>query len=272
MAVEVMAWNVLDAFSDESRARGVLQVVQEQRPDAAVFSEAWREGKDELLDDVLDALNRSGYTVAHGLYEDNDGRQDRHGIIGIVRSELVADQKPQLVSLGSRNAVHVPVVNTAGDTETVFDFFGAHLDDRSERRRLSQAERLIATADFSGRVVVGGDLNAMHRSDPRAKALRVVRPIARRMPTVDPRPDFKPPKLKRIGSLASRLTDMATGTTLERFEEAGFEDTDTRHQPTKGPFNLDYILVKGLVAFGQRTHDKSPLSDHRAISTSVYAK
>lgn len=271
MAVEVMAWNVLDAFSDESRARGVLQVVQEQRPDAAVFSEAWREGKDGLLDNVLDDLDRNGYAVAHGLYEDNDGRQDRHGIIGIVRSELVADQKPQLVSLGSRNAVHVPVVSTAG-TETVFDFFGAHLDDRSEQRRLAQAERLIAAADFSGRVVVGGDLNAMHRTDPRAKALRAVRPIARRMPTVEPRPDFKPPKLKRIGSLASRLTDMATGTTLERFEDAGFEDADSRRQPTKGPFNIDHILIKGLVSFDQRTHDKSPLSDHRAISTSVYAK
>jgi len=270
MAVEIMAWNVLDAFSDESRGRGVLQVVQEQRPDAAVFSEAWREGKDELLDNVLDDLGRSGYTVAHGLYEDNDGRQDRHGIMGIVRSELVADQKPQLVSLGSRNAVHVPVVNPASGGETVFDFFGVHLDDRSEQRRLAQAERLIAAADFSGRVVVGGDLNAMHRTDPRAKALRLVRPIARCMPTVDPRPDFKPPKLKRIGSLASRLTEMATGTTLGRFEEAGFEDTDARRQPTRGPFNIDHILIRGLVAFGQRTHDKSPLSDHRAVSVSVY--
>lgn len=27
MSVEVMAWNVLDAFSDEKRARGVLEVL-----------------------------------------------------------------------------------------------------------------------------------------------------------------------------------------------------------------------------------------------------
>lgn len=266
MAVEVMAWNVLDAFSDENRARGILQVVQEQRPDTAIFSEAWREGKDKLLDNVLDDLDRGGYTVAYGLYEDNDGRQDRHGIIGIVRSELVADQKPQLISLGSRNAVHMPVVNRATGGETVCDFFGVHLDDRSEQRRLDQAIRLIAVAHFSGQVVVGGDLNAMHRADPRAKALRFVRPIAKRMPTVEPRPDFKPPKLKRIGSLASRLTDMATGTTLGLFEEAGFRDTDMHRKPTKGPFNIDHILVRGVAAFGQRTHDENPLSDHRAVS------
>lgn len=270
MAVEIMAWNVLDAFSDESRAKGVLQVVQEQHPDAAVFSEAWREDKDHLIDDVLEDLDGNGYTVTHGLYADDDGRQDRHGIIGIVRNEVVADNKPQIVSLGSRNAVHMPLLNMTGNnTETILDFFGVHLDDRSEQRRLAQVERLIAATEFSGKIAIGGDLNAMHRADPLARTLRMVRPIVQRMPTIAPRPDFKPPRLKRIGSLASRLTDMATGTTLQQLESAGFVDADTSHQPTKGPFNLDHILLKGLVAFSQRTHEKSHLSDHRAVSALV---
>ncbi|HSX32563.1 MAG TPA: endonuclease/exonuclease/phosphatase family protein [Candidatus Saccharimonadales bacterium] len=270
MAVEVMAWNVLDAFSDEQRARGVLKVVaEERRPDAALFSEAWREGKDGLLDKVFEDLDRNGYVVTHGLYQDNDGRQDRHGIVGIVRKERVADQRPQLISLSSRNAVHMPLVSADHGTETVVDFFGAHLDDRLEGRRLAQAVRLIRVAEFSSHALIGGDFNAMQRGDPSAKALRFVRPIARRMPTVEPRPDFKPPKLKRIGSLASRLTDMATGTTMQRFEEAGFRDTDPKNRPTKGPFMLDHIVTRGLEVIGQETHAKSPLSDHRAISALV---
>jgi hypothetical protein len=269
MAVEVMAWNVLGAFSDESRAKGILQAIQEQRPGTAVFSEAYREDKDHLLDNVLEELDRNGYTTVYGLYEDDDGRQDRHGIIGIVRNEIMANDKPQIISLGSRNAVRMPLLHSAANAERVVDFFGVHLDDRSEQRRLAQAERLIAVAKFSGQAVIGGDLNAMHRTDSLARALRMVHPVAKRMPTVEPRPDFRPPKLKRIGSLASRLTDMATGTTLQQLESAGFEDADRSHQPTKGPFNLDHILVKGLVASGYHAHAKTPLSDHRAISATL---
>lgn len=270
MAVEVMAWNVLDAFSDPGRARGVLEVVQADRPDVAVFSEAWRESEDHLVDGLLGDLSDIGYTAVHGLYDDNDGRLDRHGILGIVRNELVADQKPQLISLGSRNAAHIPFIDEASGAE--IDFFGAHLDDRSEKRRLAQASQLVARAGLSERAVIGGDFNAMYRNDRLAKVLRPLGSIAQRLPTVDPRPDFKPPKLQRFGSLASRLTAMATGTTMQQFEAAGFEDADPERQPTKGPFALDHIVVRGLEVTEQRTHPKSPLSDHRALSVHVAAR
>jgi len=264
---EVMAWNVLDAFSDENRAQGILEVVEEQQPDVAVFLEAWREDKAHPLEYALEELEAKGYATLHGLYDDNDGRQDRHGILGIVRRDNLADRQPQLVSLGSRNAVHIPFVDES--TEQVIDFFGTHLDDRTEERRMGQANRLIAAAEFSGRVVIGGDFNALYRDDSRAKMLRIIKPLAQRMPTVEPRPDFKPPKLKRIGSLASRLTDMATGTTMEQFVGADFEDTDPKRQPTKGPFMLDHIVVRGVTVNSQQTLEKSPLSDHRAVSASV---
>jgi endonuclease/exonuclease/phosphatase family metal-dependent hydrolase len=280
MAVEIMAWNVLDALSDEQRARGVLREIGKQRPGAVVLSEAYREGKEQFLDDVVQEMDASGYHTVYGLYEDDDGREDRHGIMGLMRKDSAAAAQPKIISLVTRNAVHLPLLDTERSTETVIDFYGVHLDDRNEQRRMAQAEWLIGAAGLNSRVVIGGDMNALHHDDMRAKALRAIRPIAKRMPSVEPRPDYTPPKLKRIGSLASRLTDMATGSTLQLFEAAGFDDVDPDRQPTKGPFNLDHILVKGpLVYFNQHTHarppvsdqNKAPLSDHRAISVSVYA-
>jgi len=91
MAIDVLAWNVLDAFSDEQRARGVLDVTLQQRPDVAVFSEAWREGQEGLLDNVYGHLDKAGYSIAGGLYEDDDGREDRHGILAIVRRVVMGD-------------------------------------------------------------------------------------------------------------------------------------------------------------------------------------
>lgn len=60
------------------------------------------------MDDVLADFAHVGYAVAHGLYEDDDGRQDRHGMVGIVRNKVLTDRQPSVMSLGSRNAVYLP--------------------------------------------------------------------------------------------------------------------------------------------------------------------
>lgn len=59
---------------------------------------------------------------------------------------------------------------------------------------------------------------------------------------------------------------MAIGTTLERFENAGFNDADPSRQPTKGPFNIDHIVYRGLAVVAQSTHSKNFLSDHCGVS------
>lgn len=265
MAVEVMAWNVLDAFSDEARARGVLAVVARQRPDAAVFSEAYAEGKETLLDDVLDELTGHGYAVVHGTYDDTDGRQDRHGIIGIVRNKILTSQKPTLVNLDGRQAVRIPLADPESGEEN--DFIGVHLDDRSESGRLKQTTALLGLV--GEKAIIGGDFNALYKEDKTARVLRAARPIAKLLPAVDPRPDFRPPKLKRLGSLAGRLTDMAQGTTMQEFEAAGFQDADPSHQPTKGPVCIDHIVYRGMRLLSQRTHPASNMSDHRAVGAEL---
>jgi len=264
VSIEVMALHVQDAFSDETRAQTVLDVVTLRRPDAAVFAEAWHDGRDQLLDDVLDTFTERGYATVHSLYDDDDGRQDRHGIIGIVRNRILTDQVPHVVRLGSRNAVYLPLANPESGVTT--DLFGIHLDDRSEARRLGQTDALLGTVvDPDRPTIVAGKFNAMYPSDPRAIVARALRPLARRLPTADPRPDVRPPRLKRIGSLAERTTAMAAGTTMQRFITADFIDADPAHQPTKGPFNLDHILYRGLVTAVGHKKNEILFKDQRTV-------
>lgn len=266
MALEVAAWNVLDAFSDARRAVRVLRAVQRWRPDAAVLLEAWRDDRyTSLLDGVLEDFGNSGYDVVHSLYGDA-GRPYQHGIIGIVRREVAA--APQIVSLGSRNAVRMSLPDASGGVPV--EFLGVHLDDRSEQERLRQVERLIEMVKPCSRVVVGGDFNAMHGADWRAQALRAVRPLAQHMQPAEHHHHWTPPQLQRIGSLAARLTGMAAGTTLQQLEAAGFTDTSTERPPTKGPFNLDHILVRGVQGFELRVDSVPPsLSDHRPVGALI---
>ena len=264
MAIEVRGWNILDGFSDSQRGPEILDVINWREPTVAVFPEAWQESKPELLGDV-EAKLASKYVVIRTLYDDTDGREDRHGLLGIVRKDCQdADIEPSIVSLGSRNAVRLPVIDP--DTKTRCDVFGIHFDDRTEERRIGQASALCTIIDRGKPTVVVGDFNSMHYEDVRARVLRGLGPMARRIPSIDPSPEANPPKLKRIGSLAQRLTGMATGTTLQIMKDAGFVDVDQRHRATKGFVQLDRVMVSGAEVVIQGLYRGSRrLSDHNAI-------
>jgi hypothetical protein len=53
VAVDILAWNLADGLSDKDRATGIVKVVEAQQPTAAVFSEAWQQGEEKVLDGVL---------------------------------------------------------------------------------------------------------------------------------------------------------------------------------------------------------------------------
>ena len=123
---------------------------------------------------------------------------------------------------------------------------------------------MLRLASAEQPTILAGDYNAMHRKGCVAHILgsQVVRTVAARVPQ------------PRIRSLGPRLSDMATGTTMRRFEDAGFKDADPYHQPTiksRMPIaQIDHVLVSlHFRARRFRVYEHSPVSDHRAISVTL---
>lgn len=275
MAQKVLSWNVRDGLGDAERAAPITEFVLGAQPDVAFFPEAAHE---DMLDsdtflDAVDLLRKDGYESYYFPYNDIDGRTDRHGFLAIGRNVITA----WAMSMGGRRAANVRVLDTESDT--YIRFFGAHLDDRLEQTRLAQVTHLLGhygmTADPT---VVAGDLNSMHYQDSRTRKLRNFAPLADKMPVLDPgRWNQLTAAQKvlhipgRIGSLATRLTGMAAGTTLQRFAEAGFTDADRAYCGTKGSYQLDHVLYTSEleVVSPLRIHEHKGLSDHSAIMVGV---
>jgi len=144
------------------------------------------------------------------------------------------------------------------------------LDDRAEARRVGQTLKLLELfqdeQDGSCPSVIAGDLNAMHRLEIRSALIRAVQPIAERLPYGEP--GFEASKIARIGSLARRLSEMADGTTLRLFENAGYRDSDSAHLHTKGIAQLDHILHTAELYSPPDSFQSikaNGLSDHRII-------
>jgi endonuclease/exonuclease/phosphatase family metal-dependent hydrolase len=263
MAVEVFAWNVADGFSDQERSANILKVVQQQQPTAAVFSEAWHESEAHLLDDVLEAFEGLGYAVTPILYEDAEERDDRHGILGIVRTEAV-DKPSRSIRLASRSAIHLSMADPESDDP--IDLFGVHLNDRNESSRLEQAHALLEIIGDSSPAVVGGDFNAMHRRGVWPQVLAVTAPLLHPIPEINYAPDYTPPKVHHILDGLRRASEMACGSTLQAFADVDFRDAHPQHRPTMLMFNVDHILARGLQVIDRQIHAKTPDSDHQAIS------
>ena len=271
MSIEIATWNLRDGFSDPNRMDGIVQTLIDAHPTVAILPEAYREGHESHLPAITELFSQAGYTAIHGLYNDHDGRLDRHGIMGVVKTESLRGD-PQIIKTLGRSALHIPIKDS--DSGATMDVYGVHLDDRREETRQAYASGLLklmrrSSADIS---VAGGDFNAMHRKSWRSRILRALRPIAKRLPTIEPRPDFKYPKLKRLGSLVSRLTGMANGGTMQKFTTAGFRDTHPNQPATIGSFNLDHIVFKGNVTAVGNPVQKTNKSDHRLLTASFIAK
>lgn len=145
---------------------------------------------------------------------------------------------------------------------------GVHLDDRKETTRVEQTQALLAQIDPNKPTVIMGDMNSMHRDDPRAIALRMATPVVELLPQGEP---GKPQsKIARVGSLATRLTGMAEGGPIAVLEEAGYRDADAKRQATKSFVQLDHIMVpEWMVTEDFVVQPMKGLSDHSAVFVTV---
>lgn len=288
MAVDVLSCNLLDAFSDESRARAVIDHVGRIDPDVAVFPEAHRPGEEQHLDNAQDDLTRLGYDVLSAAYDDEDGRKDAHGLMMIARNRIHLPDRARTLRLAGRTAFMMTVVD--GQTEGEIDATGAHFDDRTPARRVRQAEDYTGSMDFERANLLAGDLNDIPAHLAMARLLRLLRPAFEQLPVIDPGetaeydgllPGRLYAILGRIGSLGTRLSGMARGEALAVLAQHGFQGTDRRHRPTMPdalPFaQLDHVMINGrLRTLGHtvtslRMPDGSRLTDHRAVTSRVEA-
>lgn len=284
-SLKVATWNIRDGLSggqdtSPEDMQAVVERIKTLEADIITLPEGFhadaRTGDDQKAEILADASSRlldAGYDAHRVLYNDADGRKDRHGFALLTRLRGT-ENAVRAIELGSRTVLGQHIGALA------LDIVGVHLDDRRELTRMEQTKALLAQLDAENHNVVMGDFNAMHRTDSKARILRLMRPFARALPVVDPgetAPNLA--KLRRVGSLSSRLTDMANGSTMNRFRAADYIDVDEQHQPTRGPVQLDHILTNfhsknnaaAYLDIGDyQVHEVTSVeSDHRPVSAVI---
>jgi len=262
--VKYLSYNTLASFGDTKRKDALVQFVKTESPDVAFFAEAYREDGDfSVVESSIKSLEKLGYAVTQGLTDLVDTRSDRTGFIGIVRPEL---GEGSCMPIGVRQGFLAKIKDPTSGEQIISG--GVHLDDRTEEARLLQISALPANLD-----TLMGDFNAMHRSTPIAKALRLAYPITQTFPEVNPDFAVTTSLFKRMISMGQRLTRMADGRTLTALEEEHrLRDADSAMQPTiHGIAQLDHIVTSDRIKTSNyHVHRNIRLSDHVPISVELH--
>ena len=254
---QLAAWNLARGLSSEEKHVQVEEGIQSVQMDILVLSESI--DNTGLIKDPNYAkqLGFSSYTVP---YDDLEHHPSGEQYITLLSRIALHDVQP--VWLGSRNVIKANITDPVTGQET--NIFGAHFDDRSEAARKVMANALLESIKPDDRVVLAGDLNSMPTNDRVARILRS--PAIRKAAALSPHP--------RVKSLATRLTDMATGDVMRLLEHRGFIDADSEHRPTMsiGPigFALDHLMHTSNVVVNNFKVHKLPGSDHKAISATIH--
>lgn len=260
-------------FADQGRRGSPEQIVREiERLDSDILflPEAFDQIK-PIEPAVLEHLKSLGYTVVEAAYADSGSREyaatvDPHMLVlGRLGIESI-----EITRLGGiRNALTVRV--TDPETNRHVRFIGIHLDDRSEKNRLSQVEDLLPLiASSSLPTVLMGDFNAMYQDSLPARIVRhrAVLAMINHWPHT------------RSGHILHRLSEMAIGETMSRIlSETNLTDADPKSQPTTTPkmrgqewmpsirmVQIDHILSSPEVETSAFAVARDGGSDHRAIS------
>jgi endonuclease/exonuclease/phosphatase family metal-dependent hydrolase len=259
--VKVLAYNTEGGLGDHRRRDKILEFVTDAAPDVAFFSEAT--SFDTPLRDIeiaIAGLRSLGYHVTHGSNADIPPRSDARGFIGIVREGL---GEGRVISSKTRQGF-AAVINSS-EFNRPLEIIGQHFDDRNSRARLRQlfAQPLVD--------VLLGDYNDMDRDALIARLVRMLDPLTRAFPEIDP--DFNVTTnwlLQRI-SLAQRSGRMAHGKLIEAVKARGLHDADPTRQPTiGGVFQIDHIMIaEDLIAEHFTVHKDMKLSDHKPISATI---
>jgi endonuclease/exonuclease/phosphatase family metal-dependent hydrolase len=268
----VGSWNMLNSFGD-ARATSSLEVLKRMDADVVFLGEmTLRDNLDgEHYLGVADAMQGElGYNHSSvSNYSPYEGVRDMHTMSMWGRGAVQSVTKEVF---GQRYGMKASI------PDMDLTIFGVHLDDRSEAERVNSGKAILREwAGIGDELMILGDLNEMHRRDPKSYRLRALGRIAGRMEVADYYNENK--KLQRTASRVLRLCRMAEGKTLGMLEDAGLQDADP-YSPTIsfGPigFQLDHILASsGLIVRNFQRHPRnmqrgSPnLSDHAPITATI---
>lgn len=276
MAIKVAAWNVegrLSSYANGYRGspRHILNGIQLIDADVIVLADAYH---DNAAPGVDDTLRQMGYHWIDSMFAvDGQGvggsRRRSIGLRILSRLPFGVIESRQLDDL--RGVASVTIKDP--ETQKSLRIVGVHFDDRAESYRLRQAEALVAAVTEGGLPVVAlGDFNALWDSRlARWIQSGPARWLASRAPGT------------WLRTMATRFTDMASGTTLRYIaDNTGLRDADTKQQPTVTPrgngatwlpsirmAQLDHILIGKELAASKVTVMSDGGSDHRAIVSTV---
>lgn len=251
----VLCWNC------EDKGAQLVGRMARLRPDVIVLPEACKPNDLVSRHQLERGLAAVGYDVTAIDYNDTDRRADDHVLVVGVRQE--SHIAVEAISLDTRRAAKL----TWPDGLVVF---GIHLDDRQERRRSGQFERLMQHVQRYDRAVIVGDLNAAPSGTGLSKVVAPAAHLWRRFHRPIGEPGLPQSRQARVGSLLIRLDEMLRSTVLSSARHHGFCDADRKARPTKRfpgwPWpvvQLDHALVRGLSALSYPLNEKG--SDHLPI-------
>jgi len=163
MVIKIYSQNSLDGFSEAGTSEEYIGLMRQMKPDAAVFTEAYKAGTETALSKPVEQLESLGYDAFYGPYDEQDDRNDRHGILIAIRKPLVGDKKPRLTRIGKRNIIESWLQFKKNQP---IHLLGMHLNDRSESKRQAELDDLFQLIDIANiPTILTGDMNSVHRAD-----------------------------------------------------------------------------------------------------------
>jgi hypothetical protein len=246
------------------------------------FPEAFRPGEvdKKTVNRFARYLGHNGHTITP--YKTADKRPDDHVLVTTYNANALKHKvNIARLRIATRNAVRLDVNSQVVGGKLTF--IGGHLDDRreaptisgdpTETSRLSQALALRDIIKPKNKTILAFDFNAMHEYSAQAQIARYLGNVGARWRPESVDPDPKTGRRSFSAKLFS-LSEMAIGTTMNVFTEAGFTDAG-KNSPylastiklAPGPFGpaIDHILSNaGLKVIDFGTF-RGP-SDHRGIA------
>ena len=274
-SLSVSTWNIKGGFSRPDVALPIVKELATSNADIITLPDTWREdsihstptNRQRLISDA--DLQEHGYAALTSIVDTPVRPDDNYALYGYTTlyKNTLEPLETHEIRLGERPAHHLALQLGQHSLNLISLYF----TDISEARRLKQVDDLLAYAETlkDSPLVLTGDFNALHKDDRSARILRAA-PISAILSTIHIK-----------NQLAPRLVEMATGTTLERLENAGFIDLDPTHTPSMPGilplFQLDRVMAKDgatteVIAVDTTIHQKTPLSDHRRLSTTLQLK
>lgn len=267
--LSLSSWNIRGGLSDPDRAFAITNTLIQQQNDIVVLADAWREDSSRsspsgrrLLVTAND-FYKNGYEFIDADFEEDrpDDNYAHFHFTTLVKQGI--QHQSEVFRLGERPATHI----TTSIGAAAIHIVGLHLNDQDERTRSHQVTDLLSNLSKTDNqpTILAGDFNALQKESVVARTLRTG--LARS--TIG--------RLSIANSTFPRLIEMASGSTLQSLEAAGFIDTNSQPQPTapsRTPvFQLDRFMHKitsEVIDVRPITvHKHSSLSDHRQISTAL---